>query len=306
MKRMLITLLVTAALTAPALANPVNDCMKGQGEEMIRGCTTLIMQRKYSGHDLSVIYNNRGVAYGQAGDHEKSIVDLNEALRHDRRNALARKNRMRALAALGRFGEAIKDADVLIQLAPTADSYLRRADLHEHNGSIEEAVADLDTAIKKQPGVAQYYADRGRLLSLMSWHEKAIEDLSRAIQLNPRNPSNYFARGLTWAHAGKCDQGILDYTKAIELSPRYSAALNNRGVCRQRGGQHDEAISDYEQAIKLEPGNEKAKQNLANMRSRPALMPVPDADDSRVAPNFTLPPVRELLAVPEFKIDEKK
>jgi hypothetical protein len=57
MKCMLITLLVTTGLTAPALADPVKDCMKGQGEEMIRGCTTLIMQRKYSGHDLSVIYN---------------------------------------------------------------------------------------------------------------------------------------------------------------------------------------------------------------------------------------------------------
>jgi hypothetical protein len=68
----------------------------------------------------------------------------------------------------------------------------------------------------------------------------------------------------------------------------------------------DRLRSDYEEAIKLEPGNEKAKQNLANMRSRPALMPVPNDDDSRVAPNFTLPPVRELLAVPEFKIDEKK
>jgi tetratricopeptide (TPR) repeat protein len=175
MKRMLITLLVTTALTAPALADPVKDCMKGQGgEEMIRGCTTLIMQRKYSGHDLSVIYNNRGVAYREAGDHEKSIVDLNEALRHDRRYALPRKNRARSLAALGRFDEAIKDANVLIQLAPTADSYLLRADLHERNGSIEEAVADLDTAIKKQPGISQYYADRGRLLSLMSWHERRL------------------------------------------------------------------------------------------------------------------------------------
>jgi tetratricopeptide (TPR) repeat protein len=99
---------------------------------------------------------------------------------------------------------------------------------------------------------------------------------------------------------------IYNYNLAFEaarVERTQGAAFNNRGVCRQRAGQHDEAIFDYEQAIKLEPGNERAKANLANMRSTPALMP---DDDSRVAPNFTLPPVRELLAVPEFKIDEKK
>jgi tetratricopeptide (TPR) repeat protein len=154
---------------------------------------------RHKGHDLSVIYNNRGAAHMQIGDHEKALDDLSEAIRLDKRYVLARKNRARDLAALGRYAEAILDANVLIQLAPgTADHYVLRADFHERNNALEDAIADYNEAIKRQAGIAQHYHDRGRLLGQLSRHEGALVDLSRAIQLNPRNPMFYFARGLAW------------------------------------------------------------------------------------------------------------
>jgi len=46
---------------------------RGHGDEMIRGCTSLIQLRRQKGHDLSSIYNNRGVGYEQIGDSEKAL-----------------------------------------------------------------------------------------------------------------------------------------------------------------------------------------------------------------------------------------
>jgi tetratricopeptide (TPR) repeat protein len=80
--------LISSVLTVSA--DPVNDCTKGQGEDVIRGCTSLLNSHRYTGHNLSVIYNIRGVAYMNMGDSEKAMEDFNEAIRLDKRFILPR------------------------------------------------------------------------------------------------------------------------------------------------------------------------------------------------------------------------
>src|SRR5262249_44379208 len=240
--------------------------------------------------------------YRNAGDNEKAREGLNESIRVDKCNIFPRQNRARNLAALGRYGEAITDADAVVTLGHAAEHYAFRAGLHEANNDLQHAISDYDEAIKRQPGVAQYYYDRGRINGLLSRHEESITDLSRAIQLNPRNPQFYYARGINWANAGKCDQAITDYSKAIELSPRMSEAYNNRGVCKLRAGQRDEGMSDYEAALRYQPGNDKARHNLEALKN--LQLRAPDVSSAPPVPKFDVPPVKDLLAVPEFKVEE--
>jgi len=99
---------------------------------------------------------------------------------------------------------------------------------------------------------------------------------------------------------GRRARRLPDYTKAIELSPRYSTAYNNRGVCYSRGGRRDDAIADYEAALKWSPGNETARRNLEGITRTTIARPQAPVIE---VPRFELPPVQELLRVPEYPID---
>jgi tetratricopeptide (TPR) repeat protein len=248
-----------------------------------------------------MVYNNIGVAYSRMSEYERAVEALSKALEADPRYVLPRANRARNLASIARFDDALNDMDAVIKLKPSAMYYAIRAEIRDRNSDLNGALADYSEAIKKQPNVAVHYNNRGTVFGKLSKHAEAIEDFSRAMQLNPRDPSIYFARGLAWANAGKCDQAIPDYTKAIELSTRFSSAYNNRGVCYSRGGKRDEAIADYETALKWEPGNELARRNLAAIKSGIVPTAVPPAIE---VPKFEIPPVRELLKVPEYSIEE--
>lgn len=296
---------VSAASARPSSSDSmrelIKDCDALTGEESANACQQLLKLRKYKGHTLSILYNNLGVTYSRMSEHEQAIEAFSNAMRVDPRYLLPRTNRARSLAAIARFADAINDMDAVIKLAPTAEHYAMRADFRERDSDLDGAKSDYSEAIKKQPKVAHYYNSRAMIFGKLSDHAEAIEDFSRAIQLNPRDPSFYYARGVSWSNAGKCDQAVPDYTKAIELSPRFSSAYNNRGVCLSRAGKRSEAIADYEAALKWDPGNEKARGNLAGIKNTVVPLHIPPPLE---VPRFAIPPVRELLTVPEYSVIE--
>lgn len=291
----------SAAVARPSYpAEMAKECDTTNSLDSINACREFIRVRNPKGRLLSQVHNNIGIAHSRMGDHEHAVEAYSNALKADSRYVLPRLNRARALAALAKFDDAIVDMDGVVKLAPTADNFALRADIKVRHSDLDGALGDYAEAIKRQPTVAVHYENRAMVHGKLSQHEDAIEDYSRAIQLNLRNPSLYFGRGLAWADAGRCDLAVPDYTKAIELSPRFSSAYNNRGVCYSRAGKRDEAIADYEAALKFEPGNEKARGNLSAVRNAPVARPVPPIIE---VPKFEVPPVREMLKVPEYSIE---
>src|SRR5215471_1511142 len=70
-------------------------CLAGGGnaETAVAACTRLIDKRSLNNHDLSVVYNQRGLGHERLGAHESALADLNEAIRLDPRSAIAFNNR---------------------------------------------------------------------------------------------------------------------------------------------------------------------------------------------------------------------
>jgi len=272
----------------------------GNEEAAISACQELVDSRKVRGRQLAITYNNIGVALSRMSNYERAVEAYSSALNVDARYVLARVNRARGLGNIARYSDAITDMDAAIKLEPSAINYAIRADFRSRNNDFSAAITDYSEAIKRQPMVGEHYLERGRIYDQLSMHTEAIEDYSRAIQINPRDPALYYGRGIAWMNAGKCDQAIPDYTKAIELSPRFSTAYNNRGICYNRGGRRSEAIADFEAALKWSPGNDKARRNLESATSTAVARPVPPVIE---VPRFELPPVQELLRIPEYPID---
>ena len=83
--------------------------------------------------------------------------------------------------------------------------------------SYDEAVADLNKAIKLFPDLAYSYYNRANLRALSGSLPEAFEDYTKAIELNPNFAEAYYNRGIVQIFMKDTRKGCLDISKAGEL-----------------------------------------------------------------------------------------
>ena len=83
--------------------------------------------------------------------------------------------------------------------------------------SYDEAVADLNKAVKLFPDFAYAYYNRANLLALSGSLPEAFEDYTKAISLNPAFAEAYYNRGIIQLFMKDTRKGCLDLSKAGEL-----------------------------------------------------------------------------------------
>lgn len=132
---------------------------EGRFEAAVEAYTRAIVAGDLEPAALAVAFNNRGVAYGELGDHDRAIRDYEEALDLRADDATARRNlrvghsrRAAAAAALGERDQALADYDRAAELEPAhAPTFLRRGRLHLERGEPGLAAADLRRARELDP-----------------------------------------------------------------------------------------------------------------------------------------------------------
>jgi tetratricopeptide (TPR) repeat protein len=89
----------------------------------------------------------------------------------------------------------------------------------------------------------------------------AMSDVNEAIKLNRHDPGARYARGLLKLKEGLDREAVQDFSAAIMLNPSNGYAYNERGKAYTRLKQYDLAIRDFDEAIKLMPHWEAVAQN---------------------------------------------
>ena len=133
----------------------------------------------------------------------------------------------------------------------SADEHVKRADQSLRRHKFEEAIADYDKAIYREPTKASLYYSRGLAKAQREQHENAITDYDEAIRLNPRYASAYHQRGLTKVQLGQHENAIADYDEAIRLNPNDASTYNERALVKAQLGQYEEAEEDRQKAQQL-------------------------------------------------------
>ncbi len=130
----------------------------------------------------------------------------------------------------------------------------------------EEAIRDLDEAIKLDPRPPQYYAQKCLSKSLLAEHDKtkldkAISECRAAVQHDPTFVKSrlYLAYLLEQKKLG---DGLAEYKKAVELDPNDSDAHVNLGAALFNQKNLDGAIAEYKKAIELDPTNSATHNRL--------------------------------------------
>jgi len=207
---------------------------------------------------------NRGVVYDILGQPERALEDLNEAIRLDPQDALAYHNRGVTYTNLGKHEQAIKDYDEAIRLnSQYALAIYNRGNTYASLGQLERAIEDFDEAINLKPEWAEAYHNRGLTYFRLGKSELAIEDYDEAIRLNTQYAEAYYNRGVTYANLGQLERAIEDYDEAIRLNPQYFKVYYNRGYEYACLKQFERAIEDFNKVIHLKPDYKWAYANRA-------------------------------------------
>jgi tetratricopeptide (TPR) repeat protein len=129
-----------------------------------------------------------------------------------------------ALAAENEFRRAV-------QINPNyAMAHSWNAEALAAMGRFPEAVDEAKRALNEDPLSQIINSNAGWTLCLAGQSEAAIETLKKAIEMDPNFPRTHFRLGLVYQSQRLNDQAIQEYQKAIRLSddnPYYQASLAN-------------------------------------------------------------------------------
>src|SRR5579871_2939435 len=133
--------------------------------------------------------------------------------------------------------------------AQTAQDYANKGLNLYKNKQYDEALKNLDKAIKLNPDYEFAYQIRGNLFFAIKDYNNAYLDYSDAIDISPNNAINYYNRANAFHAMKYYDSAILDYNKSISLKPNYAVAYGNRAMVYNNKKMYDLAIDDFTKAI---------------------------------------------------------
>jgi tetratricopeptide (TPR) repeat protein len=139
----------------------------------------------------------------------------------------------------------------------------------------ENAVEQLNIAIKNSPDAWEPYMWLGRTYAETDELEMAGENLRKALDLAPDEKAvaecenaiafyNQMFRneGNSKMEAAQYEMALAEYEKALIIDPENTASLVNLGAAHQNLGDHTAAINAYERAQELDPDNEQILEYL--------------------------------------------
>lgn len=139
-------------------------------------------------------------------------------------------------------------------LAALGSAYYEKKD---YNTALEYA----DAAIQRDYQLGVAYRYRGAIFVRQGRLDNAISDLNEAIRLGIRHPNVYLNRAEALAGKKMFDEARLDCDEALELDQKSVRAYNTRGVIFSTLGDHEKALADFNQALRLKAGDELILKN---------------------------------------------
>lgn len=135
--------------------------------------------------------------------------------------------------------------------------HLAAATEHYLNGHIDQALAQMDAALRWNPDGLEI------LLTRADWHRDAkdfaasLKDCDRVIELTPELTNGYLVRSLAYQRMGRHEEAIEDWNEIVRLSERIPLmpmdnALNGRAYARAIGSiDIDKGLVDAEASIAM-------------------------------------------------------
>jgi tetratricopeptide (TPR) repeat protein len=208
--------------------------------------------------DPAYLYFYRGTAYGELGEQDLAIKDLNRCIVLKPKFAAAFINRAFALYDKGQYAAAKSDADEAIVLDPSeAVAYNTRGviveEIGDHHAAQHSALADFNKALELDPRLSWAYNNRGLIYDQWGDLDRAIENYDRAVAYGSTIALEN--RAMARYHAGQYNQAVSDYTTLLNRDPKNPIFYAHRGLAHAALDEISAANADCDHAISISPSN---------------------------------------------------
>ena len=162
-----------------------------------------------------ILYFERGVLQSQIKQYTAAVNTFTVAIAENPSNPFLYINRSTTRAEMIDFISSIDNSYQRITIDSDPAKRLHNSGTRQYN--YDDAMEDINKAIKLYPDYAYSYYNRANLHAISNRLPEAYEDYSRAIELNPQFGEAYFNRGLVQIFMKDTRKGCLDLSKAGEL-----------------------------------------------------------------------------------------
>jgi tetratricopeptide (TPR) repeat protein len=135
-------------------------------------------------------------------------------------------------------------------------------------GRIDEAIPQLQEALRLQPEHAEAHSNLGIALARRGRTAEAIDHYRESLRLDPRQTQAYSNLGNALLAQGQVSEAIAQFEAALSLDAGDPQARTNLAGALVRSGRTDEAIAQLERVLKTTPGFQPAGRNLEILRSQ--------------------------------------
>jgi tetratricopeptide (TPR) repeat protein len=205
----------------------------------------------------------------RSGDLEAAHRYYSSALEANPNEAYALLFRSKNYTRLNQLDDALKDADALVAMAPSAinrQGYLdgrgerldfhiiamaNRANVYDALGQPERAEQDLDAAVDYRR-CAESLSARGKFLAYKPGREtQALSELDTAISLGRVDYESHYAKGLLHIGLRQHQMALAAFDRALEIKPYSAYSLRMRAGMYRQLDQTELAVADMIHAVAI-------------------------------------------------------
>jgi tetratricopeptide (TPR) repeat protein len=215
------------------------------------------------------VHNNLGIVLQGRRQHEKAIGEFREAKRLDPRYVAPRILLGASLLALGRVGDARKELERAVKLAPKEPlARLQLAKVHERAGDWMAAVEQYQALVERKPGEPEYvYGLGSAYLHLSEW---CLRELNK---LDGGSARLFQALGHNYRVQGRPDFALIAFAHAIEADPTLPEVHLAMAQIHMEQKRWAEARREIERELVLVPDSAGARALAERLRALEAGAP---------------------------------
>ncbi|GGT93764.1 tetratricopeptide repeat protein [Actinomadura citrea] len=134
---------------------------------------------------------------------------------------------------------------------PAAAEHHDQGVRHLESGRLDDAVRELDEAVRLRPEYAAAHRMRGIALSATGRRAEALAAFEQALQRDPSDVVAHFERAGTLLAMERAAEAVAAYDQTIALRPDYPAPQINRAIILMDSGRDAEALAAVDGAVAL-------------------------------------------------------